>query len=491
MERKTFFVESITSDGISRATCALDNTKNVTVEFIGGLPGEEFEGRLIHQSSRRKAKFRAVDTVCTKPLPIRSTPCCAHFGMCGGCLFQEMPYDMQLKIKQQKIEQLFLPFMSQGAGNSFQIRPILPSNEVWGYRNKMEFSFSQDRAGKQFLGLIEGGSKGRVFTLSECHLSDPRAQDVVRVTRIWWGESGLSAYACRTNQGTLRTLTTRVSKTTNEMMVILTVSGVPEYAPKKEQLDAFCDAVHTAVGPDVHIILRIHQAIKGQPTQFFEMTLRGKDHIVEKISIPSLLGDKVLDAYISPKAFFQPNTFQAMRLYETALAMAQLEPHMTFWDLFCGIGVFGMVAAHKVRKVLAVELDPDAAYDAKVNAERFGLDNFTVICGDVGEALKEVSKKSQEKSSEKSQGDHSHLEDYSHCDVALIDPPRAGLGMTAIQQILELKPACLIYVSCNPVTQVADLHHLIEGEYSIEEVAPIDQFPHTLHVENIVRLKRR
>jgi 23S rRNA (uracil1939-C5)-methyltransferase len=262
-------------------------------------------------------------------------------------------------------------------------------------------------------------------------------------------------------------------------MVILTVSGVPEYAPKKEHLEIFCKAIETVVGENIHIILRIHQAIKGKPTQFYEMTLRGKDHIVENIAVPQFLlpdavDEKIVAAHISPKAFFQPNTKQALRLYEVALHMASLEPHMVFWDLYCGIGLFGILAAHKVSKVIAIELDPDAAYDAKVNAARFGLENFTIFQGDVGEALKNIGSR---------QG-------VLRCDVALVDPPRAGLGIKAIQQILELQPSCLVYVSCNPATQVSDVGLLVQGGYRIEEVAPIDQFPHTPHVENIVRLRR-
>jgi 23S rRNA (uracil1939-C5)-methyltransferase len=378
------------------------------------------------------------------------SPRCKHFCSCGGCTAQDIPYEEQLQRKEAFVRSLF-PNESEAT-----FFPIMSSVDVWEYRNKMEFTFSQTSKGEQYLGLILKSSRGLVFNLEECFLTDAWFADTLASVRTWWRESGLHAYWHGKDKGSLRTLTLRRGITSGDRMAILTVSGNPDYALKQHHLDSF----KKAIGEGVSIVLRIHQCIKGSPTQFYEMILQGPDHIREHIH--------GLEFHISPSAFFQPNTKTAAKLYERALELAAIDNDAVVYDLYCGIGIFGMCAARYAKKVIGIELNRDAAYDAKVNSDRLQLANFTIYAGDVGKVL-------QEKGSE-----------LPRPDVVIVDPPRPGLDPKAIEQLVALKPKKILYVSCNPVTQAANLTKLEEHGYVIQYIQPVDQFPHTPHVENIV-----
>ncbi|MDB6082060.1 MAG: rumA1 [Chlamydiia bacterium] len=386
---------------------------------------------------------------------ISATPRCIHFGSCGGCTSQNIAYESQLALKEQNVRDIF--------GEQGDFYPIMPSNSVWNYRNKMEYSFSETSKGEKFLGLIIAKTRGHVFNLEECHLVDPWLVDVLTAVRAWWLSTTLKAYWHGKNAGSLRTLTVRHGMTTGDRMVILTVSGNPEYAIKQHDLDTFVAAVkEAAVCEHLSIVLRIQQIAKGVPTQFYEMILFGPDYIREKIA--------GLEFHVSPKAFFQPNTFTAEKLYERALQLAGITEKSIVYDLYCGIGIFGMCAAKKAKEVIGIELSPDSAYDAKTNSQRLGIKNFTIYEGDVAKVLAEKK------------------ELLPHPDVVIVDPPRPGLDGKALALVASLQARTIVYVSCNPLTQVDNCKALAEHGYKICYIQPVDQFPHTPHIENIVIL---
>ncbi len=436
------------------------------VDVIGGVPGDTV---LVELGPRRRGKCQGYIKDVITPSPFRVTPRCAHVPECGGCSLQQMAYDAQLKEKEELIRQLF-------ASHAADIRPIIPCDSPWQYRNKMEFSFSQNRAGDRFLGLMIAGAKGRVLNLTECHLVSPWFIEVLKSVRQWWENSGLEAYRMN-DTGALRTLTVREGIRTGDKMVMLTVSGNPAYAIKHPQMNAFVEAVKATVPQEQHerlsIFLRIHQIQKGSPTQFFEMHLHGPDHLLEKLQIDTGARSATLQFKISPTSFFQPNTLQAEKLYSAALKLVS-SPKRHVLDLYAGTATLGLSMALHADSVTAIELNPHAIFDAESNKEVNGISNLRLICGDVGKALTDLTK----------------APDFIPPDLIIVDPPRPGLDPTAIAHLLRLQVKQILYISCNPVTQEANVQELISGGYSIETIQPVDQFPHTVHIENIVLLNR-
>jgi 23S rRNA (uracil1939-C5)-methyltransferase len=339
----------------------------------------------------------------------------------------------------------------------------------------MEFSFSQNRAGERFLGLIIAGSRGHVLNLSECHLVSSWFVQVIENVRNWWEQSGLQAYRMN-DTGSLRTLCVREGKRTGDKLVMLTVSGNPDYALNKVQLKSFIEAVKLAVPqelwPRLSIFLRVQQIHKGTPTQFYEMHLHGPDHLLEKMHL-SLDQPVEFTFKISPTSFFQPNTFQAEKLYSEALNMIRF-PKKQVLDLYAGTATLGMAMAARAERVIAIELNPHACFDAAMNKELNGLTNLEILCGDVGKKLEELQKRP----------------DFIVPDLIVVDPPRTGLDEAALSHLKKLSADEILYVSCNPETQASNIQILALAGYRLVKIQPVDQFPHTPHIENIALLQR-
>lgn len=367
---------------------------------------------------------------------------CKHVGVCGGCSSQEIPYKIQLEEKQKKIAMLF---------PGHPVEPIVGCENPWHYRGKMEFTFSQDKAGNQYLGLMK--ARGRVENLDECLIAASPAGEILACVRKWWKESGLRAYYPRKDEGSLQNLTVRSGK--NEM-IILTISGNSLFALNRRQLDSFVEAVKKE-GRSIFLIIR--RIAKGRPTEFYEMHLSGPATLE--------IGLCGLNLHISPQAFFQPNIKMAEKMFQRAIEMLELHGEEKVLDLYCGIGTIGMLLSKHVRQVIGIELSPNAICDAKDNLERLGITNMHVYQGDAGKKLRELLK-------------------FFTPDIVVVDPPRSGLDKTSKELIQAIKPKKLLYISCNSETQAKDLAEL--SCFSIQHVAPFDQFPHTPHVENIVLL---
>lgn len=385
---------------------------------------------------------------------------CSHFPLCGGCSSQDIAYAQQLIDKGTFLNKTYGPF----AGH---LLPPLAAKSPWTYRNKMEFSFSQDKAGSHFLGLFL--KRRRVLDLSECHLTPPWFVEALHLTRQWWKETGLKAFHPHKNTGSLRTFILREGRRTGEKLALLTVSGNPDYALTKVQIASFVHSLKS-IDPNISIFIRIQMAIKGQPTQFFEHNVNGPDHITEILTV----GGKELTFKISPSSFFQPNTEQAEAIYNQALHLLKLAPEDTLFDLYCGTGSLGMAFASKARQVVGIELSPYSVYDARANCELNGITNFTIYKGDVGEVLTELKEDPA----------------FISPQAAIVDPPRAGLEGSALENLLSLNPEHLLYISCNPKTHARDLE-LLSPYYRLITLQPVDQFPHTPHIEVLALLKRR
>lgn len=443
------------------------------VEVPFTLPGDKVQA-MLHR--KKSGVFDSTLEAVLTPSPLRIEPRCVHFATCGGCRWQHMAYSDQLKIKQEKIASLFNPLISENV----TIRPIVACDPPWEYRNKMEFTFSGDAAKNKYLGLIINGSRGKVLNLTECHLTSPWFIHALKATKAWWDESDLLPYHPHLNKGSLRTLIVREGKRTGDRLVMLTVSGEPEYALQKHHLESFVAFIRDAIEPvdsssTLSIFLRIQQAVKGVETNFFEMLLHGPDHLREILHIEARPAESTTLTFdVSPSAFFQPNTQQSERLYSLALQMLDIPSDSVVFDLYCGTGTLGICAAKNAKQVIGIEISPESSLDARGNAAKNKLENVKIMTGPVRDVITAMRKEGT----------------LPVPDVVMVDPPRSGLDPDTIQHLVDLKPNKLLYISCNPVTQAENVEELQKMGYRIMAIQPVDQFPHTVHIENIVILER-
>lgn len=467
-------IEEITKKGYGKGTFVTNSGQQKVVEVPFTTPGDVVRAQVVRK--KRDILVCHLEEL-VSPSSDRILPTCIHFATCGGCVFQHISYEKELAQKEAFVHKCFATLPKDEA----IFYPIVPSPAPWRYRNKMEYSFSQNRNKDKFLGLIKNLGRGHVLNVTECYLPNEWFVVALAAVRQWWDEhEGLVAYHPMRNQGALRTLTIREGFRTGDRLIMLTVSGNPEDALTKQQLDSFVASLRAAVEPPegqgvLSIFLRIQQVAKGSATNFFEMLLYGPDAIQEVLYIqPSLDNPAVpMTFQISPTAFFQPNTLQAEQLYSRILQMANITKDCVLYDLYCGTGTMGICLAPYVKQVIAVEISPEATLDVRANLVLNKVDNVVVITSAVRYILQAENQGAP----------------LPPPDVVVIDPPRPGLDAQALQSLIELCPKKIIYISCNPLTQVANLQLLIEAGYILKSIQPMDQFPQTVHVENIAFLQ--
>ena len=436
-------IESFTDD-------ALGLVKNIHVPFV--LPGEEVT---LTKPFKKKGKKFAEAELIQSYSPKRVTPFCPHFGTCGGCLIQHLDYEEEALWKEERIKKLFECFEVE------KFYPILKAPKMQGWRNKMEFTFSPNGAA----GLHRFFGKRSVFETTNCSLGPPWFQEALTAFQAFQKEQGLSGFNSYSNEGSLRTLTVRNGFKSNQRMVVMTVSGNHQFAWNKGQIEAYKEKAKTLGITSLYLV--IHQAVRGQPTQLFEMHLQGSDVIEEGMKI----GDKELVFQISPKAFFQPNPEQAEKLYAKAFELLDLQGDEVLYDLFAGTATLGLFGALFAKEVFSIELSPEACLDAESNKVKNNIQNIKIIQGDVYEILNKNS--------------------LPKPDVLMIDPPRVGLTPKALETIIGLNAQKIAYISCNPNTQKENLYPLLEAGWRIRAIQPVDQFPRSPHVENIALLEKK
>lgn len=442
------------------------------VEIPFTMPGDTVKATIYKQ---RGGVYKGRLDEVLVPSPHRVAPRCIHFGTCGGCRMQQISYEDQLKHKELLVKEAFAGVLPPNV----EVRTIIPCDHVWQYRNKMEYTFSMDRAGRKYLGLIMDSTQGKVFNLTECHLTHPWFAEAVKCVRNWWHESNLLAYNMPSNSGSLRYLVLREGMHSGDRMVVLTVSGNSEYALEKHHLESFVAFVRGALEPTnptsaLSVVLRIQQIGKGVATNFYEMLLYGPGYIRETLQVKVEPHAPVtLNFRVSPSAFFQPNPMQAQKLYSMALSLAAVPEGSVVYDLYCGTGDLGISIARHVKQVVGVEISPDSALDAQNNAAYNDCNNVTIISGAARHVLGLISERK-----------------LSKPDVVIVNPPRPGLDADSLQQLVELNPTKILYVSCNPFTQSKNVADLMQHGYLPIAVQPIDQLPQTYHIENVVVLEK-
>lgn len=398
----------------------------------------------------------------------RIEPVCEHFGTCGGCKWQMLPYPKQLKFKKQQVIDNLTRI---GKFELPEISPIIGSANSEFYRNKLEFTFSNRKwltthelnSDKDFnmngLGFHIPGMFDKVLDIHKCWLQDDISNQLRNEIRRYAIENKLTFFDLRQQEGFLRTMIVRTS-TTGELMLIM----VFFYEDKKARVALLQHIADTF--PKINSLLYIinakaNDSITDQNVHVF----KGNDHIFEEM--------EGLKFKIGPKSFFQTNSLQAYELYKKAREMAQLTGQEIVYDLYTGTGTIANFIAHQARKVIGIEYVPEAIEDAKVNAALNNIENTLFFAGDMKDLLNEE-----------------FILKHGKPDVIITDPPRAGMHGKVIDAILFAAPQRIVYVSCNPATQARDISLLIPS-YKVSQVQPIDMFPHTHHVENIVLLEKK
>ena len=412
------------------------------------------------------------------PSPLRETPRCSHFTICGGCKWQHLPYAEQLRFKQQQVADALTRIAKVELP---EISPILGSEKIWEYRNKMEYTFSNKkwrtwedvRSGKEFtdsgnaLGFHIPGGFDKVYHIECCHLQDDLGNRIRNFIFEYAERKGYSFYNIKENTGLLRTLMIRIASTGQVMVCISFGENAPDSI--RDILEAVANEFPEITSLLYVVNLKLNDTIGDLEVKSY----KGNDYIEEEM--------EGLRFRVNAKSFYQTNSRQAYELYKVTRGFAGLSPENEkpeeerplVYDLYTGTGTIANFVARQARKVIGIEYVEAAIEDARLNARVNGLDNTLFYAGDMKDILTD-----------------DFIETHGHPDVMIIDPPRAGMHEDVVNVILRAEPEALVYVSCNPATQARDLA-LLDAKYRVTDVQPVDMFPHTHHVENVVRLIKR
>ena len=447
----------------------------------GALPGDVGSVRV--RRVRRGVVDAFLESLIT-PSPDRIDAPCAHFRIpgeehraCGGCTLQSWSHEQQLQYKVQMTRNLL---EAQGL-DSGVLAPPLALPEPWRYRNKMELSFGRDADGQYALGMHPPGRKYDIVVLEDCHLMRHESAQWIVPLRDWARDLGLEPFVRMERPGFLRTLTIREGFRTGERMLELTTTGDESVDTAEGTMDAAEVAqrflqraleIHAEIGAALTSVhWTQHHAVAGTRTRFETRLLHGAETLAEELHVQ---GAKPLRFRIHPRAFFQPNSRGAELLYGVVRELAlQGDPPQTALDLYCGTGTIGMVLASHVPRVIGVELNEEAVANARTNANDNALTNLEFHAGDVGEVLAREG-----------------LSTPGSAELVVVDPPRSGLFPAARAQLKTLAAPRMIYVSCNPRTLATDLADLVASGWQLESIHPVDMFPQTMHLENVVLLTR-
>jgi 23S rRNA (uracil1939-C5)-methyltransferase len=434
----------LTVDSLAFGGAGVARLDGYVVFVQGAVPGDRVRA-VVGKSKRAYAEARAVEIL--EPGPDRIAPLADH----PGAPWQVLPYERQLEIKQSQVEDALQRI---GHLEGFALDPIVPATAPWRYRNKLEYSFGTDPAGRLVCGFHTAGRWDQIAEISDCRLASEAANQAREQIVTWCRAQGLTAYDRRTGEGFLRNLVVREGRRTGQLQVRLVTSA--------GELDR---ASLAHAGADLNGLLWTRQSGVGETTQGGETErLAGSDRLNEELG--------GMRFRISAQAFFQTNTEMAEQLYELAIDSAQLRGFERVFDLYCGIGTIGLLMAPRVAEVWGLELSEAAIADAIANARLNEVDNVHFFAGDVRLALGEL------------------VTQAGRPDVLVVDPPRAGLSQKVVRRIIEALPRRIVYVSCNPTTLAPNAAQLVDAGYALRRVRPIDMFPQTPHIECVAVLDR-
>ncbi len=457
-------VEAVAAEG--KAIARIDD-QVVFVPFVA--PGDVVDLKV---KKKKHSYMEAVAVNYHQMSELRVQPVCRHFGICGGCKWQHLIYQEQIKAKQQQVVDALTRI---GKIQLPEISPILGSEKIYEYRNKLEFGFSDKRwltdeeiaqdvkfESMNALGFHITGAFDKILDIEECHLMDPVNNKIRNDIREYALQHSLSFYDLRENKGLLRSIMIRNSNSGELMLLVqFRIENEQERGQAMGLMQHLADSfpqITSLLYVDNH---KCNDTFADQTVNVF----KGNEFIFEMM--------EDLKFKVGPKSFYQTNTDQAFNLYKVARDFAQLSGDELVYDLYTGTGTIANFVAKKARKVIGIEYVEDAIMDAKVNSQINGIDNTVFFAGDMKDILNQE-----------------FILRHGKPDVIITDPPRAGMHKDVVDAILFAQPKRIVYVSCNPATQARDLQ-LLDQLYKVTKVQPVDMFPHTQHVENVVLLEIR
>lgn len=419
--------------------------------------------------SKRRRFMEGYVTEYVKKSPVRTEPVCEHFGVCGGCKWQNLPYEEQLRFKTEQVTDQLTRI---GKIKLPEIAPAMPSEKTTFYRNKLEFTFAHRRwytpeeiaqegeiEQEPALGFHIPGMFDKVLDIHKCWLQDSPSNEIRLETRRFCIENGYEFYNTREHTGLMRNMIVR-THTTGEVMVIVAFAK-----DDQERIRALLDHLKATFPQITSLIYVVNTKLNDSLGDQQMICYAGRDHVFEQM--------EGLRFKIGPKSFYQTNSEQAYNLYKVTRDFADLKGDEIVYDLYTGTGTIANFVAARCAHVVGVEYVPEAIEDAKVNSEINGISNTSFYAGDMKDVLSD-----------------DFIARNGRPDVVILDPPRAGIHEDVAQTILRAAPERIVYVSCNPATQARDLT-LLDEMYEVVKVQPVDMFPHTHHVENVVKLVRR
>jgi 23S rRNA (uracil1939-C5)-methyltransferase len=439
---------------------------------IAYLTTNAVPGDIVSLNVRKKRKGMLEGQVIEIQTPSahRAEPRCAHFDYCGGCSWQNLSYEAQLQLKANRVEQQIKRI---GGVKAFHIHPALAAPQIYAYRNKLEFTFvpqgwltpeqlkNQEHIPKQpALGFHVPGRFDWVLHIDECHLQIAEHNEIRTLVYKESIAKGLPFFDPKTKTGILRNLVLRKNKL-GEWMVLLIVTE------RNDALDEIISTLVSTFSKIKSIWFVYNQKVNDSYADCNAECVHGSEHLIE--TFKRVDGSSV-DYKIGPKSFFQTNSEQAEQLYQLVEKFAAIQPHEIVYDLYTGTGSIALFLAKYASKVIGVEYVPEAIADAKANATMNGMNNCAFFAGDMKDVL-----------------NTDFIHEQGRPDVIITDPPRAGMHADVIMKILEAKPKRIVYVSCDPATQARDIA-LMQSQYELIAIQPVDMFPHTSHVENIAVL---
>ena len=451
---------------------AVGKKDGLTVFVPFAVPGDVVDVEVfIRKKGYAEARILNIKT----KSPHRIEPQCAHFGLCGGCKWQILDYETQLKYKQKQVEDAFRHL---GKFEFPPVLPIIPSKNQYEYRNKLEYTFSHLRwldeedmrlrdAGKSLetrgLGFHIPGKFDKVLDIKHCSLQAEPSNEIRNSVRNFAMQHDIAFYNIRTHEGVLRNIIIR-NNTKNELMVILSLTEM------NEKTKLLLDFVKEKFSQIVSLYYVLNTKLNDSISDLEPVLYAGEPHISETM--------EDLQFKIGPLSFFQTNSLQALELYKVAREFAQISSKDIVYDFYTGTGTIALFVARQVQKVIGIEYVEAAIEDAKYNAQQNGITNVEFIAGDMKDVLCRGRKFS------------TLTNPNEKPDVVITDPPRAGMHPDVIARLLEMAPPKIVYISCNPATQARDITEFAK-KYTVTKVQPVDMFPHTHHVENVVELNKR
>ena len=463
-KKKDIILENIEIESVAAVGKALAKVDGAVLFVQFAVPGDIVDVKV---AKKKKNYMEGYILRIVTPSPHRLEPFCGHFGICGGCKWQPLPYGMQLQAKQQ---QVYDQLVRIGHLDVPEIQPIVPSEKTVGYRNKLEFTFSnrrwieagedpesiapRDRVG---LGFHVGRFFDKVLDIRHCHLQEEPSDSIRLFIREYAVGHGLEFFDIRNHQGFLRNMIVR-NNLRGDVMLIMCF-----YHEDEKARTALLDAVSEAF-PQIKSLWYVINGKANDSIADQECILyKGADAIYEEM--------EGLKFRIGPKSFYQTNSRQALRLYGVARELAALTGNETVYDLYTGTGTIAQFVSSRAARVIGIEYVPEAIADARLNAEGNGITNCEFFAGDMKDVLTDE-----------------FIAAHGHPDVIILDPPRAGIHPDVAEVILKAAPRRIVYVSCNPASQARDLA-IFSNRYRITAVRPVDMFPHTHHVENVCALE--